>query len=111
MTVWKLLLELVIAALAVMGFYTVLCAWGELFSVARPLSVAVLVESAADLENLDVWLAEAKRRTKGRGQPPVVLVAASAADRFLAEDENPAPAFAVLLERYEAVWYVLPIER
>jgi hypothetical protein len=105
--VWKLVLELVIAAMAVIGFYTVLCAWGELFSVARPLTVAILVETDAELEGLDVWLAEAAKRTKGRGQAPVVLVAPSAAVRFLADDGRPAPAYAVLLERYGAAWHVL----
>ena len=70
--VGRLVLELVIAALAVIGFYTVLCAWGELFSVARPLSVAILVTSEGDLDELDVWLSEARRRmVRGRGQSPV----------------------------------------
>jgi len=108
---WRLLLEFVIAALAVIGFYTVLCAWGELFSVARPLSVAVLVTSDEELDGLDVWLSEAAKRTKGRGQPPLVLVAPTAAGRFLDDDGEPVPAFAELMERYGAVWYVLPIER
>ena len=103
---WKLLLEFVIAALAVIGFYTVLCAWGELFSVARPLTVAILVETDAELDGLDVWLAEAAKRTKGRGQTPVVLVAPSAEERFLADDGRPAPAYAALLERYCATWQV-----
>ena len=110
--VGRLVLELVIAALAVIGFYTVLCAWGELFSVARPLSVAILVTSEGDLDELDVWLSEARRRTvRGRGQSPVVLVAPSAAGRFLADDGCPTPVFGELLERYGATWYVVPIER
>ena len=105
--VGRLVLELVIAALAVIGFYTVLCAWGELFSIARPLSVAILVSSEDDLDELDVWLSEAAKRTKGRGQAPVVLIEPSAAGRFLDEDGCPAPVYAVLLERYGAAWHVL----
>ena len=99
------ILQVAVAALAVIGFYGILHGLIEAILTPRELAVAVVLNRPLPPEELDILLCEARRTPCGRGKR-VVLVLSPTLWETCMQDES---AYADMIEKY-AVWVALSCE-
>ena len=98
MSVKETILQVTMAALAVIGFYGVLHAAFEWVLTPRELAAAVVITRDVSPEELDILLCEARRTLLGRGKR-VVLAIPSALWKGSMRDSD---EYAAVIERYGA---------
>ena len=98
MEIRETILEIIIAALAVIGFYGVLHGLLAVFLTPRELSVAVVVIRPLSPEELDILLCEARRTPCGRGKRVVLVLSRRLWEEGMKETEG----YAEVMERYGA---------
>ena len=74
MNVQETVLQVVMAALSVIGFYGILHALLEALLTPRELAAAVILTKYVPSEELDILLCEAKRAPCGRGKRVVLVL-------------------------------------
>lgn len=74
MSVRETLLQITVAALAVIGFYGVLHGLFEALLMPRELAVAVIITRPVSPEELDILLCEARRAPLGRRKRVVLAL-------------------------------------
>lgn len=100
--------EVSAAALAVIGFYALLRAIGEIFLTSRPITAAVKVFSSEQLDALELLLGEADRHSiRTRGHRVVVLFSHGLFAESGAGGAALPGSVAELLDRFNADWYVV----
>lgn len=105
-------MEVVLAALAVVGLYSLLCELFERVLIPRDcrLTAAVFLYHREDVERLDILLAEARRHTaRRRGMPPVLLIDTALLPQITDAHGEVLPELAEVIERYGALCVVLEI--
>ena len=90
--------QIVVAALAVIGFYGVLHGLLAVFFTPRELAVAVVVTRPVPPEELDILLCEARRTPCGRGKRVVLVLPHGLWEEVMKNTEG----YAEVLERYGA---------
>jgi hypothetical protein len=98
MSVKETILQVTMAALAVIGFYGVLHAVFEWMLTPRELAAAVVITRDVSPEELNILLCEARRTLLGRGKR-VVLAIPSALWKGSMRDSD---EYAAVIERYGA---------
>ena len=109
---WKwTLVQVMIAALAVIGFYGILHEIFESVLRPRPLTTAVVIRDMEDAADLDILLCEARRSPhRRRGEGVVLVISSDLMDGHVGNDGMLKEEYALLAERYEAeVCVTLPI--
>ena len=96
MDVRETLFQVMIAALAVIGFYGVLHGLLAVFLTPRELAVAVVVTRPVPPEELDILLCEARRTPCGRGKRVVLVLPHGLWEESMKDSED----FAEVLARY-----------
>jgi hypothetical protein len=74
MSIKETILQITVAALAVIGFYGILHGLIEAVLTPRELAVAVVVTETISPEELDILLCEARRTPVGRGKRVVLIL-------------------------------------
>ena len=101
---WKwTLVQVFVAALAVIGFYGIL--HGLFESVLRPraLTSAVVIRDMEEAADLDILLCEARRSLfRRRGEGVVLVISADLMDGTMGKDGILNEDYALLVERYGA---------
>jgi hypothetical protein len=100
MSVKETILQVTVAALAVIGFYGVLHALFACLLTPRELAVAVVVDRPMPPEELDILLCEARRTPVGRGKRVVLLLSSAVLSRESDPDGELREAYAELVEKY-----------
>ena len=106
------LMEVALAALAVVGLHSLLCEIFERVLIPRDcrLTAAVFLYHREDVERLDILLSEAWRHTvRRRGMPPVLLIDAAILPHLTDADGEVLPAYREPIERYGALCVVLEV--
>ena len=109
---WITVLEVGLAALAVVGMYTLLCELHEKVLLPRDgrLTAAVFLYEREDVERLDILLAEARRHSaRRRGMPPVLLVDAALLSQITDSEGEVLPEYRDIIERYGALCVVVDV--
>ena len=96
MDIRETVFQILIAALAVIGFYGVLHGLLEVFLTPRELAVAVVVTRLLPFEELDILLCEARRTPCGRGKRVVLVLPR----RLWEENIKNSDDYAEVLARY-----------
>ncbi len=103
MDVRETVAQVLIAALSVIGFYGILHAIFETALRPRQITVAVVVQTMKDAEDLDILLCEARRAPCRGGKPRLFLiVSADLMDGRMGEAGKLKEEYAILVERYGA---------
>ena len=103
MDVVKTVAQVLLAALAVIGFYGFLHGLSEAFLRPRQLTAAVLVETMEDATDLDILLCEAKRSpSRRRGERVNLVISAELMDGRMGEGDTLKEEYALLAEKYGA---------
>lgn len=108
MSVKETVFAVIVAALATVGFYGVLHGLLEAVLVPRELGTAVLLEGPISPEELDTLLCEARRAPFGGGRRVVLVLPLPLLEETTASDGRLPDAYAVLLEKYDALLCVCP---
>ena len=112
MDVKQILLQILVAALAVIGFYGVLHAVFESALRPRQITTAVTVYSKQDARDLDILLCEARRAPCRRASRRLFLIVSpELMDGTLGEGGKLHEEYAALAERYGAEVAFLPSGR
>ena len=98
MDIRETLFQVMIAALAVIGFYGVLHGLLAVFLTPRELSTAVVVIRPLSPEELDILLCEARRTPCGRGKRVVLVLSRRLWEEGMKETEG----YAEVIGRYGA---------
>ena len=98
MSIKETILQVAVAALAVIGFYGVLHALLEALLTPRELATAVVVSRPLPPEELDILLCEARRTPCGRGKRVVLVLPHGLWEEVMKNTEG----YAEVLERYGA---------
>ena len=98
MEIRETVFQIMIAALAVIGFYGVLHGLLAVFLTPRELAVAVVVTRPVPPEELDILLCEARRTPCGRGRRVVLVLSYKLWEESMKDRED----FAEVMERYGA---------
>ena len=98
MDIRETVFQIVIAALAVIGFYGILHGLFAVFLTPRELAVAVVVSRLLPPEELDILLCEARRTPCGRGKRVVLVLSRRLWEEGMKETEG----YAEVMERYGA---------
>ncbi len=107
MPVIQTLAEILVALLAVVGFYAILRLLAASLLCPRQVVVALLLEQAVDAETLDILLDEARRNpARRRGARVTVFVSRALLDGRMGEDGRLHATYADVLARYGADWYM-----
>lgn len=101
MNIKETVLQVIAAALAVIGFYGVLHGLFEALLAPRELAVAVILTELLPPEELDILLCEARRAPARRGKRVVLVLAASFRETGN-QDEELWGAYTELAEKYGA---------
>ena len=103
MDVMEAVVQVLVAALAVVGFYGLLHGMFEAVLRPRQITSAVVVRTMADAMNLDILLCEARRAPcRRRGKSVVLVVSAELMDGRVGEGTTLKEEYALLAERYGA---------
>ena len=103
MSVMEMLAQILISALAVVGFYGILHGLFESMLRPKQLTSAVVVRTMADATDMDILLCEAKRSPcRKRGRSVVLVVSADLMDGRVGEGGTLKEEYALLAERYGA---------
>ena len=103
MDVMATIAEVVVSALAVLGFYGILHGMFEAILRPRQLTTAVVVRTMADAVNMDILLCEARRSPcRKRGRAVVLVVSAELMDGRVGQGSALKEEYALLAERYGA---------
>ena len=109
MDVMQTVVQILIAALAVIGFYGVLHAVFESALRPRQITTAVTVRSERDARDLDILLCEARRAPCRRASRRLFLIVSSELmDGTVGEAGKLNEEYAALAERYGAEVAFLP---
>ena len=100
MSIRETIVQVAVAALAVIGFYGVLHALFEVLLTPRELAVAVVIDRAVLPAELDILLCEARRTPAGRGKRVVLLLSSAVLSRESDPDGELREAYAELVEKY-----------
>ena len=109
MSVKETLLQIIIAALAVIGFYGVLHALLETLLTPRELAAAIVLTRALPPEELDILLCEARRAPCGRGKRVVLVLPLDLWEGSMKESDE----YTEIIEKYGAtvaLSYRIPVE-
>ncbi len=92
-----------VAALAVIGFFGILHVLLEVALRPKQITVAVVLQTRRDAEDLDILLCEARRSScRGSGRRLLLVVSAELMDGTVGEAGKLNGAYAELVERYGA---------
>ena len=104
MDVWQVLAQVLVAALAVIGFYETLHGVFEAFLRPRQLVWAVEIRTMADAANLDILLCEARRSPyRRRGEGVVLVIHAELMDGRMGVGNRLHEEYEDLARRYDAL--------
>ena len=107
-----IVLEIFLAAFAVIGFYSVLRLIGELIFPYDYIDVAVRLYDKEQIERLDVILdVAASRSSRRRGEGLVVLISSHLMTGAMGYGEVLRPELEALLRSYGADCFVVDIEK
>ena len=98
MDIRETLFQVMIAALAVIGFYGVLHGLLAVFLTPRELATAVVVSRPLPPEELDILLCEARRTPCGRGKRVVLVLPHGLWEEGMKETKD----YVEVMERYGA---------
>ena len=98
MEIRETVFQIMIVALAVIGFYGVLHGLLAVFLTPRELAVAVVVTRLVPPEELDILLCEARRTPCGRGRRVVLVLSYKLWEESMKDRED----YAEVMERYGA---------
>ncbi len=108
----EILIQIFVALLSVVGFYSILRALAASCLTPRQVTTAVVLREAVDEFVLDILLDEAMRNPlRRRGGRVVVLVSCALMDGRMGYGETLLPAHAEIAERYHAAVYVVDMDR
>ena len=103
MDVVKTVAQVLLALLAVVGFYGFLHGVLETFLRPRQLTAAVMVDTAIDAAELDILLCEAKRSpSRRRGQRMALVISADLMSGPMGQGDRLKEEYALLVEKYGA---------
>ena len=109
MDVKQTVAEVLVAALAVIGFFGVLHALLEAALCPKQITAAVIVQTRKDAEDLDILLCEARRAPCRRSSRRLLLVVSTELmDGTVGEAGKLREEYAALAERYGAEVAFLP---
>ncbi len=104
----RIVWEVVIALLSIIGVYAVLREVVDGWLCSRQITVAVLLQEAADDTELDILLSEARRhRAYRRGERAVLLIPEAFLQGPMGKDGHLSPPLAAIAARYRAEVYCL----
>ena len=107
-----IVLEIILAAFAVIGFYSVLKLIGELIFPYDYLDVAVRIYDEEQIERLDVILdVAASKSSRRRGEGIVVLISSHLMTGAMGYGEVLRPELEALLRSYGADCFVVDLGR
>ena len=111
MEIRECIFSVAVAALSVMGFYSILHGLFERFLLPRQLVSAVMIRKKTDPAELDILLCEALRAPHSRRGRPLLLIDASLLNGEMGTGGRLAEEYEELVERYGAeVCAVEPLE-
>ena len=96
MSVQETILQVILAALAVIGFYGVLHAVFEFLLTPRELAAAVVITRRISPEELDILLCEARRTLLRRGKRVVLVVPAALWEGSMRDSDE----YTAIIEKY-----------
>ena len=109
MEVQQTMMQVLIAALSVIGFYGILHAVFETALRPKQITSAVVLRSMKDAEDLDILLCEARRAPcKGAQRRLFLIVSADLMEGLVGEAGKLKEEYAILAERYGAEVAVCP---
>ena len=109
MEIQQTMIQVLIAALSVIGFYGILHAVFETALRPKQITSAVVLRSMKDAEDLDILLCEARRAPcKGKKRRLFLIVSAELMEELVGEAGTLKEEYAVLAERYGAEVAVYP---
>ncbi len=110
MAEWKIILDISVAALAVIGAYAVLREGLLTLAASRQVTVAVILHEAVDEVSLDILLDEAMRHPRRRrGQRIVLILSRHLLRGEMGEGDTLFPHYAQIVDRYRAEVFVADI--
>ena len=109
MEAWEILVEVAVAALAVIGGYGILHACFEILLRPKEIAVAVRLREPVDEVELDILLCEARRAPwTPRGQEVILVIPEELLDGRMGEQGRLYEDYAAIAEKYEVEVCVLP---
>ena len=106
MSIPEIILQVVVAALAVIGGYGVLHGILEALFTPRELVSAIVLTRPVVPEELDVLLCEARRAPGRRNQRVILALSSTLLQGSMGENGRLYKAFAEVTEKYEATLFV-----
>ncbi len=108
MSAVQIVIEVIIAVLSVVGFYSILRALAASCLTPRQVTTAVVLQEAVDEFSLDILIDEAMRNPlRRRGGRVIVLVSRALMDGRMGYGDTLLPPHAEVMERYRAVLYIV----
>ena len=98
MNVKETILQVIVAALAVIGFYGILHALNETLLAPRELAAAIILTEMISPEELDILLCEARRAPCGRGKRVVLVIPPDQWESYMQESGE----YAGIIQKYGA---------
>ena len=106
MSIPETIMQITVAALAVIGFYGVIHGLFEAVFIPRELTSAVVLTKPVVPEELDVLLCEARRAPGKRGKRVILAISADLLEDGMGEDGRLYETYAEIADKYEATLYI-----
>ena len=106
MNIPEIILQVAVAALAVIGCYGVLHGLLEALFTPRELTSAIVLTQPVVPEELDVLLCEARRAPGKRGRRVILALSPQLLQGSMGEDGHLYEAYTEVVEKYEATLFI-----